>query len=106
MELAGAVVLTAGMWLVAALTWRARADAPDRVTRVLFGVSSVVLVVTMLLALDWALGEAFGVPKLNLTWMAATHGVLNAVGFGLCAVLAWGRTFSGSRGGRTRRAAS
>lgn len=106
-ELAGAVVLTAGMWVVGALTWRARAAAPERVARVLFGVSSVVLVVTMLLALDWALGEAFGVPKLGLAWMAATHGVLNAVGFGLCALLAWDRSgVSGGSGGRTRPAAS
>ncbi|GAA3393649.1 YndJ family protein [Cryptosporangium minutisporangium] len=88
-ELAGAVVLTAGMWVVGALTWRARSLAPDRANRVLFAVSAAVLVVTMALALDWALGEAFGVPKLSLTWMAATHGVLNAVGFGLCGVLAW-----------------
>ncbi|GAA0255932.1 YndJ family protein [Cryptosporangium japonicum] len=90
-ELAGAAVLTAGMWVVGALTWRLRASVSDRAARVLLTISSVVLVVTMLLALDWALGEAFGVPKLSLTWMAATHGVLNALGFGLCAVLAFSR---------------
>ncbi|SHN26420.1 YndJ family transporter [Cryptosporangium aurantiacum] len=105
-ELAGAVVLTAGMWVVGGLTWRARAAAPDRVTRVLLATSSVVLIVTMLLALDWALGEAFGVPKLSLTWMAATHGVLNAVGFGLCGVLAWRGLSVGELAGRTRREAS
>jgi hypothetical protein len=75
-----------------------------------------VLLVTMALALDWALGRAFGVPKLSLTWMAATHGVLNAVGFGLCAVLAWNRMPAGAntlepvsvgeRVGRTRREAA
>ncbi|EXG80370.1 YndJ family protein [Cryptosporangium arvum] len=104
-ELAGAAVLTAGMWVVAALSWRLRASVSDRSARVLLGVSSVVLVLTMLLALDWALGEAFGVPKLSLTWMAATHGVLNAVGFGLCAVLAFSRLSAGSDD-RTRRVAS
>ncbi|MFG1921523.1 YndJ family protein [Cryptosporangium sp. NPDC048952] len=104
-ELAGAAVLTAGMWVVGTLSWRARASVRDRTARILLGVSSVVLVLTMLLALDWALGEAFGVPKLSLTWMAATHGVLNAVGFGLCAVLAWSR-LSDEYAGRTPRAAS
>ncbi|MFI5954906.1 YndJ family protein [Cryptosporangium sp. NPDC051539] len=93
-ELAGAAVLTLGMWVVGALTWHARSATPDRVTRVLLATSAAVLVVTMVLALDWALGNAVGVPALSLTWMAATHGILNAVGFALCAVLAWGRLSS------------
>ncbi|MFG2772983.1 YndJ family protein [Streptomyces sp. NPDC048350] len=91
-ELAGAVVLTAGMWAVALPTWRdLRTGAPDRVTRGLLAVSAVVLVVTMLLALSWALGEATGLPHPNLTWMAATHGLGNALGFALCSLLAWRR---------------
>ncbi|MFD0025246.1 YndJ family protein [Streptomyces sp. NPDC058382] len=91
-ELAGAVVLTAGMWTVALLTWRTvRATGRDRATRVLLAVSAGVLVVTMALALSWALGEATGLPHPTLTWMAATHGVGNALGFALCSVLAWKR---------------
>ncbi|WP_336320073.1 YndJ family protein [Streptomyces lavendofoliae] len=91
-ELAGAVVLTAGMWTVALLTWRDVARAQhDRPTRALLGVSAAVLVATMLLALSWALGEATGLPHPDLTWMAATHGLGNALGFALCAVLAWRR---------------
>ncbi|MGW1705079.1 YndJ family protein [Streptomyces sp. NPDC002206] len=91
-ELAGAVVLTAGMWTVALLTWRTiRGSGRDRTTRALFGVSSAVLVATMVLALSWALGEATGLPHPTLTWMAATHGLGNALGFALCSVLAWGR---------------
>lgn len=51
-ELAGALVLTAGMWAVALLTWRnVREDSAERLTRALFGVSAAVLVATMLLAL-------------------------------------------------------
>lgn len=62
-ELAGAVVLTAGMWTVALLTWRSIRDRNrDRITRVLLAVSSAVLAVTMVLALSWALGEATGLP--------------------------------------------
>lgn len=91
-ELAGALVLTAGMWAVALLTWQdVRDDRQDRTTRALLAVSAAVLVATMLLALSWALGEATGIPHPTLTWMAATHGLGNALGFALCAVLAWRR---------------
>ncbi|MER5864972.1 YndJ family protein [Kitasatospora sp. NPDC002040] len=91
-ELVGAVVLTAGMWLVGLLTWRdVSRRAPDRLTARLLLCSAAVLVVTMLLALWWALGEATGLTHPTLTWMAATHGLGNALGFALCALLAWRR---------------
>lgn len=45
----------------------------------------------MLLALWWALGEATGITHPTLTWMAATHGLGNALGFALCSMLAWHR---------------
>ncbi|MFI5530736.1 YndJ family protein [Kitasatospora sp. NPDC051853] len=91
-ELVGAVVLTAGMWLTGLLTWRdVSRRAPDRLTgRLLLG-SAAVLVATMLLALWWALGEATGLAHPTLTWMAATHGLGNALGFALCSLLAWRR---------------
>ncbi|MFJ9107587.1 YndJ family protein [Streptomyces sp. NPDC102283] len=91
-ELAGALVLTAGMWTVGLLTWRmGRADGRDRTTRILLLASAAVLVATMLLALSWALGEATGLPHPTLTWMAATHGLGNALGFALCSLLAFRR---------------
>jgi hypothetical protein len=87
-ELAGALVLTAGMWTVGWLTWRyARTAAPDRLTAALLGCSAVVLVASMALAVSWALGEATGLPHPSLTWMAATHGVANALGFAVCAMV-------------------
>ncbi|MER5361684.1 YndJ family protein [Streptomyces sp. NPDC002785] len=91
-ELAGAVVLTAGMWTVALLTWRSiRGRQRDPITRLLLATSSAVLVATMVLALSWALGEATGLPHPTLTWMAATHGLGNALGFALCSMLGWRR---------------
>ncbi|MEU9251966.1 YndJ family protein [Streptomyces sp. NPDC048270] len=91
-ELAGAVVLTGGMWAVALTTWREiRPAGRDRTTRALLAVSAAVLGATMLLALWWAAGEATGIPHPTLTWMAATHGLGNALGFALCSVLAWRR---------------
>ncbi|WP_405486710.1 YndJ family protein [Streptomyces sp. NBC_00096] len=105
-ELVGAVTLTGGMWAVALLTWRdvrPGAAGRDRVTGALLGTSAAVLVATMLLALWWALGEATGVVHPTLTWMAATHGLGNALGFALCSLLAWRRLAPG-RPGRTARA--
>ncbi|MFD0277935.1 YndJ family protein [Kitasatospora sp. NPDC127111] len=91
-ELVGAVVLTTGMWLTGLLTWRdLRTRTADRTTATLLGTASAVLAATMLLALWWALGEASGLPHPTLTWMAATHGVGNALGFALCSLLAWRR---------------
>ncbi|PZF79588.1 YndJ family protein [Jiangella anatolica] len=92
-ELAGAVVLTAGMWLLAWVSWRdIGSSARGRATRALFAVSAAVLVATMLLALSWAAGHVFdAVPHLSLTWMAATHGLANALGFAVCGLLAWRR---------------
>ncbi|MFB7454584.1 YndJ family protein [Streptomyces sp. NPDC056194] len=88
-ELAGAAVLTTGMAAVSVLTLRERRElATDRLTRGLLAVSALVLVATMLLALSWALGEATGLPHLSLTWTAATHGLGNALGFAVCALLA------------------
>ncbi len=88
-ELAGAVVLTAGMAAVAVLTLRERRGlAADPATRALLAVSALVLAATMALALWWALGEATGLPHPTLTWMAATHGLGNALGFAVCSLLA------------------
>jgi hypothetical protein len=88
-ELAGAVILTAGMWITGWLTWHHIRPAARRLAKPLFGTAAAVLAVTMALALDYAAGEALGVPHLSLTWMAATHGVLNAAGFTVCALVAW-----------------
>lgn len=76
------------MKLVGWLIWR-QMRVSGRIVRALLLISASVLVATMVLALSWALGEASGLPHLSLAWMAATHGVGNAFGFGLCGMLAW-----------------
>jgi hypothetical protein len=91
-ELAGALVLTAGMWTVGWLTWRySRTAGPDRLTAALLGGSAAVLAVSMVLAVSWALGEATGLPHPSIAWMAATHGVANALGFAVCGMVGWQR---------------
>ncbi|MEU4721668.1 YndJ family protein [Nonomuraea dietziae] len=79
-ELAGSVVLTAGMWWVGWLAWRS--------FRGVFLLTGAVLVASMLLALSWAVGQATGLPHPSMQLMIATHGVGNAFGFALCAVAA------------------
>ena len=83
-ELAGAVVLTTALLLLAAVVVRRLAGPPQLVL-----VSALTPVATMLLALSWAVGEAFDLPHLSLGATAATHGVANALGVGLCGVLGW-----------------
>lgn len=89
-ELAGAAVLTAGMWLAGWAMWQ-RSQQAERTTKVLLIISAATLVATMLLALSWALGHVVATPYLPLPWMVATHGVANALGFALCGLLAWRR---------------
>lgn len=92
-ELAGTVILTAGMWLTGWLLWQhVRPLAASRVTRALFGISAAALAATMLLALSWAAGHVWdSVPHLSLDAMAATHGIVNAVFFALVGLVAWWR---------------
>lgn len=86
----GAMLLTLGLYGVAWVTWRdvAPAVGPPP-ARVLLRVSALAVVVPMLLAVSWALGEVTSLPALSVPQMAATHGVVNAVGFSACGVLGW-----------------
>lgn len=100
-ELAGTAILTAGMWLIAWATLRLRGRTRDRLARALFLVAALVPFASMLLALDWALGRAAGLPHPDVNWMAATHGLANLLGFAMCGLLAWRKvsTKDGADGG-------
>ena len=63
--------------------------------RSLFFVAGVSLFFAMTLAAAYA-ARGFSVtpmPWLTVPWMRAVHGTVNALGFGLCGVLAWGRAW-------------
>lgn len=83
-ELAGATVLTAGLLLTSYVLLRARPHP-------LLVVAAVALPLTMALAMWWAAGEAFGFAHPTLRQMAATHGIGNALGVGVCGVVGWTR---------------
>lgn len=104
-ELVGAGVLTLALWATAVAAVRslaqpsgtagpaaARSDSGGRPAstagaRALLGTGAAVVGLSMLLALWWAGGEALGFAHPSLDVMAATHGVANALGFVLCALL-------------------
>ena len=77
-ELVGAGLLTASLWL-------AIGTRSGRAARLLL----VLSVVTMGLALLYAAGQVVAVPHLSLTWMVLTHGVLNAAAVLIALVVAW-----------------
>lgn len=78
-------------WLVAWLHLRLATQRTDaaRPVRVLWTVCSAALFFSMALAVLYALRSFVQVPVLDIPHMRAVHGSLNAVGFGLCGVIAW-----------------
>lgn len=90
-ELAGALVLTAGLLATSWAAARSVAPRLEPIPRGLLLVAASATPVTMLLAVHFALGRATGLPHLTIPETAATHGALNAVGVGLCGLLAWHR---------------
>lgn len=94
MQVLGAVVITVALW-----TWSASAGDVVPATaapleRALWAVARLAVLGSMPLAAWWAFGTVVGFTVLSIPTMAATHGVLNAVGFvgcGLAALLRAGR---------------
>ncbi|WP_124342069.1 YndJ family transporter, partial [Cellulomonas algicola] len=95
-ELVGALVLTVALWCAAAAVLRGSSRVTGaggasaleaRRARVLLRVGAAVVVLAMLPALWWAVGEAFGLPHPGLDVMVTTHGVANALGFVVCTLV-------------------
>lgn len=83
-ELAGATILTVGLLATSHVLFRLRPNT-------LLLVASLALPLTMALAMWWAAGEALGFAHPTIDEMAATHGVVNALGVGLCGLAGWHR---------------
>jgi hypothetical protein len=89
---AGVGLALAGM-AVAVLHVRIALDGKHAtVTRVLLGITGASLFFGMVLATLYALRTSVAiVPWLGIPQMRMLHGTVNAIGFGLCGVLAWRR---------------
>ncbi|MEE8601845.1 YndJ family transporter [Euzebya tangerina] len=84
-QIAGAVVLTLSLWLWAVAAGPVRTS--DRSRRALWALSRCSVFVGMPLATWWAIGSVTGVWAPTIPTMALTHGVVQGVGFVLCALL-------------------
>ncbi len=91
LALVGAVFITVGLWLLAALViTRVLPHLPSRVgARIMLAVSSASSSVAMLLACLYAYSIVAGSLILSIPQMAMFHGVANALGFSLCGLIAW-----------------
>lgn len=85
-KLAGVMMMTACSLVLVPLTFGVSC-AEDRVTKTLLRTSAVSLGVAMLVAGAYGLTEHAGRPFITVEAMARTHGLMNAVGFMLCALL-------------------
>lgn len=88
-RIVGAVVLTIGVLSLSAATLRDVVPSVRGPGAALLAVSSVTVILPMLLAVQWAVGQHTDLPALSIPDMVRTHGVANALGFTLCGVLGW-----------------
>ena len=99
-QVGGAVIMTVAAWGVGFGTFllststsalrAARVGGKVRWSgRALLIVSSLSPIVPMVLAIQWALAQHTGLPALDVDDMAATHGLLNGVGFVMAGLGGW-----------------
>lgn len=89
LQIAGAALLTVGLWALAWVTVIHVAPRVRRTPAAALVASSVSVLAPMLLAVQWAVGANLGTPALSIPDMVRVHGVVNAVGFSLLGVLGW-----------------
>lgn len=85
----GAVTLTVALVLWSVITMAAVVRHVDRDARILLVVAAGSVLVSMALASVYAIGVAAGESWIDISSMARTHGILNAIGFSFCGGGAW-----------------
>ena len=89
-QIGGALLLSIGVWIVAALTLAAVLPLTAGAgAKALLAVSALSVGAPMVLAVFWAAGQHYHVPALDVPAMARIHGTLNAFGFSLAGLLGW-----------------
>jgi hypothetical protein len=91
-KLIAAVMIALGQLGLAAAMIRVGVVAKTGSGRWLLFVAGASVAAGMVLAAVWAIGEYPLQAFVNIRQMAEFHGVLNAVGFAVCGLLAWGRS--------------
>lgn len=96
-ESAAAILLALSLLLIAALSLRfvVPATTPP-LARGLLAVSCASAFLTMALACAYAVGAATGAWAITIPQMIATHGWVNALGFGFCGLLGWRLRLNGT----------
>jgi YndJ-like protein len=89
LKLAAVMLIVAGQFGLAAGTICVAARMEHSAGRALLFLSSGCVLAGMVLAATWAMGEYPLHPFVDLARMEKYHGVLNAVGFGVCGLLGW-----------------
>jgi hypothetical protein len=88
--IAGPVLLAGGILTVAGITAFLIAPALEKAAaRWLLRCSAAGVLLPMVLGVDYAVSRVFPIPALDLPWMAAIHGDLNALAFALPGLLGW-----------------
>ena len=102
-ELVAALVLSASCLVVAIEMARLALQSNRPAVAMLLGIASMSLAIAMLLAALYAVGHYIGASYLTLPIMVATHGLTNAIGFSLCALVGWNLALRGAREPERRR---
>jgi len=90
LELLGASILVFSLGSLGLLILaRVRPRVRGRIARGLLTISGSSPLFAMPLALGYAWGQFTGRPLVDLSFMTRAHGLVNALGFGLCGLLGW-----------------
>lgn len=88
-QVGGALLMTVGVWLTAAVQLhQAAMGGLAARPRFLLAVSGLSVWVPMVLAVAWAAARYWDMPALSIPAMARTHGMANAFGFIICGLVA------------------